>query len=210
MVSSVSVGPGNLFLRIVVLIALLVGGVVAMAETHAWWTLVLALAGLVIAAGAVAVSVQAMLRRDVDTEPSAPSSTRVTALTALAAVALILAVALPDGQSAADSTTSPTAAAASRTVRDFLASAVLEDNAYAACQYLTVTAQEQVARMAGNHQTCRDALSATQPSFAAIHSEGALRALDVRAMVVGHSTADVTVHRPGHPRWPLAVRRQFC
>jgi hypothetical protein len=207
MVASVSVGPGDLFLRIVVLVALLVGGVVATAETHAWWTLVLALVGLVIAAGAVVVSVQAMLGRDADAQPSSPSRARVAALTALAAVALILAVALPDDQSAADSTSRPTAAAATQTVRDFLASAMLEDNAYAACQYLTLTAQEEVARSAGSDETCRDALTATPPSFAGVHSEGALRALDVRATVVGHSTADVTVHRPGHRAVTFVLHR---
>jgi hypothetical protein len=207
MVGSMSVGPGELFLRIVVLIALLVGGIVATARTDAWWTLTLAVAGLVIAAGAIVISVQAMLRRDVDAEPSAPSRARVAAFAALAAVALVLAVALPDDQSAADSTTSPTPAAASQTVRDFLATAVLEDNAYAACQYLTASAQEEVARIAGGDQTCRDALTAAAPSFDGIHSEGTLHALDVRAVLVGHSTAHVTVDRPRYPPVTFVLKR---
>ncbi len=37
-----SVGPGDLLLRIVVLVALLVGAIVATAQTQAWWTLALA------------------------------------------------------------------------------------------------------------------------------------------------------------------------
>jgi hypothetical protein len=67
-----SVGPGDLLLRIVVLVALLVGGIVATAQTRAWWTLALAVAGLVLAAGAISLTVQAMLGRDVDARPSAP------------------------------------------------------------------------------------------------------------------------------------------
>jgi hypothetical protein len=73
-----SVGPGDLLLRIVVLLALLVGGVVATAETHAWWTLALAVAGLLIAAGGIAVTVGAMLGSDVDAQPSAPGRPSAT------------------------------------------------------------------------------------------------------------------------------------
>jgi hypothetical protein len=202
-----SVGPGELLFRIVVLGALLVGGVVATAQTHAWWTLALAVAGLVLAAGAVTISVQGMLTRGDDAEPSAPSRSRVAALCTLAAVALVLAVALPDDQAAADSTTRPTAAAATQTVRDFLATAVLEDNAYAACQYLTIAEQEEVARVAGGAQTCRDVLAASPPSFDGIRSEGALDALDPRAVVIGGSRADVTVARPGYPAVTFDLRR---
>jgi hypothetical protein len=202
-----SVGPGDLLLRIVVLVALLVGGIVATAQTRAWWTLALAVAGLVLAAGAISLTVQAMLGRDVDARPSAPGRARVAALVALAAVALVLAVVIPDDDSAAGSTTSPTAAAATQTVRDFLAGAVLEDSPYAACQYLTLSEQEAVARIAGDGQTCRDALTARPPSFAGIRSEGALRALDLRAEVVGHATADVTVDRARHAPVTFVLRR---
>ena len=202
-----SVGPGDLLLRIVVLVALLVGGIVATAETHAWWTLALAVAGLVLAAGAVALTVQAMLGRDVYARPSAPGRVRVAALVALAGVALVLAVVIPDDDSAASSTTSPTAAAAMQTVRDFLAGAVLEDSPYTACQYLTLSEQQAVARIAGDGQTCRDALTARPPSFAGIHSEGALRALDLRAEVVGRVTADVTVDRPRHAPVTFVLHR---
>jgi hypothetical protein len=203
-----SVGPGDLLLRIVVLVALLVGGIVATAQTHAWWTLALAVAGLVLAAGAVALTVQAMLGRNADAQPSAPGRARVAALVVLAAVALVLAVAIPDDDSAAASTTSPTAAAATRTVRDFLASAVLEDSPYATCQYLTLSEQERVARIAGGGQTCRDALTARPPSFAGLHSEGGLRALDLRARVVGRAAvADVTVDRSGRAPVRFVLRR---
>jgi hypothetical protein len=202
-----SVGPGALLLRIVVLVALLVGAIVATAETHAVWTLALAVAGLVLAAIAMAASVAAMLGRDADARPSAPSRAWLGVLTALAAVALVLAVALPDDRAAADSTARPTAAAAAQTVRTFLATAVLDDDAYEACQYLTPAAQAQVARAAGAGQTCRDALTAAPPSFVAIRSEGELDALAVRAVVTAPSLAEATIARPGQPPVALVLRR---
>ena len=131
----------------------------------------------------------------------------LAALAALAAVPLVLAVAVPDEQSAARSTATPTAAAATQTVRDFLASAVLEDDPYAACQYLTIGAQQEVGRIAGADQTCRDALTARPPSFPGLHSEGTLRALDVRAVLVGRSTADTTVGRPRRPPVTFVLKR---
>jgi hypothetical protein len=132
---------------------------------------------------------------------SAPSSRRRRP------TALVLAVALPDDRAAADSTARPTAAAAAQTVRAFLATAVLDDDAYEACQYLTPAAQAQVARAAGAGQTCRDALSAAPPSFVAIRSEGELHALAVRAVVTAPALAKATIARPGQPPVALVLRR---
>jgi hypothetical protein len=84
---------------------------------------------------------------------------------------------------------------------------VLEDDPYAACQYLTIGAQEEVGRIAGGDQTCRDALTARPPSFAGVHSEGALEALDVRAVLMGRSTADTTVRGPGRPTVTFVLKR---
>jgi hypothetical protein len=181
----------SLLLRIMALVAILVGAVVATAQTRAWWTVALAVAGLVLAAAAVGASLRGLLGRDADAEPEAWGRGRVAALTAVAAVAVVLAIALPVEDSAATSTARPSAAGAAQTVRDFLASAVLDDSAYSACQYLTPAAQQRVARMAGDGQTCRDALTATRPSFAGIQSEGALHALGLRAVARG-GTAYVT------------------
>jgi hypothetical protein len=197
--------PQRLLLDIVVLVAILVGGIVATAEADAWWTAAIAVAALVIAALGIALTVGAMLRAD-DASSLAPRRGRVAASAAVAAVAVVLAIVVPDEGSAATSTASPTAGAAAQTVRDFLATAVLDDDAYVACQYLTSSAQQSVARLAGNDQTCRDALSATQPSFGAVHSEGALHALRLDT-VVRNATADVTARPSGRQPVTFVLQR---
>jgi hypothetical protein len=197
--------PQRLLLDIVVLIAILVGAVVATAEADAWWTAAIAVGGLVIAALGITLAVGAMLRAR-DASPIAPGHGRVVASAVVAAIAVVLAIVLPVEGSAATSTARPTAGAAARTVRDFLASAVLDDNAYAACQYLTPSAQESVVRLAGDGQTCRDALTAAQPSFGAVHSEGALQALRLDA-VVRDGTANVTAQPPGRGSVTFVLQR---
>jgi hypothetical protein len=181
----------RLLLRIIAFVAVLVGAVVATARANAWWTVTLAVAGLVLAAAGVGASVRALLDHAEDARPEAPGGALVATLVGTAAVAVVLALTLGVEQSAATSTARPTAAAADQTVRDFLASAVLDHSAYPACQYLTVAEQQAVARLAGDGQTCRDALTATQPSFAGIGSEGALHALALHARV-GGDAAEVT------------------
>jgi hypothetical protein len=197
-------GPGQLVLRVMVLVAVLVAGLVATALTHASWLLPLTLAGLVAAAAAVAVSVNAMLTED--DRAAAPELYRgpVAALAGVVALALVLAVALPIEDSQAVAAKTPDAASAAATVRSFLASAVLDDNAYEACQYLSLSEQRHVAALAGYGQTCRAALLATQPSLAGVHSEGALHALHLQVSV-RDGTAFVTaatavfVLRPATP-----------
>ena len=175
----------RLLLVIIAFVAILIGAVVGTASADAAWTAALAVAGLVAAAVGIATSVRALLERGEEAEPEAPGRALLATLAMVAAVAVVLAMTLPVEQSAATSTAHPTAAAADQTVRDFLASAVLDDNAYRACQYLAPAAQERVARLAGGGQTCRDALTAAQPSFAGIQSEGALHALALHAVVRG-------------------------
>jgi hypothetical protein len=109
---------------------------------------------------------------------------------------VVLAIVLPVEGSAATSTARPTGRAAAETIRQFLATAVLDDNAFIACQYLTSDAQQSVARLAGDDQTCRDALTATQPSFGNVHSEGSLHALRLDTVVRG-GTAYVTARPSG-------------
>jgi hypothetical protein len=188
-------GPQRLLLEIIVFVAILVGAVVAIGQADAWWTAALAVGGLVIATLGIALAVGAMLRAP-DASPIGPGRSRVVASAVVAAVAVVLAIVLPVEGSAATSTADPTDGAAAQTVRDFLASAVLDDNAYIACQYLTPSAQEGIARVAGNAQTCRDALTATQPSFGTVHSEGALHALRLDTAVRG-DTAHVTARPSG-------------
>jgi hypothetical protein len=196
----------RLLVRIIVFVAVLVGAVVATARADAGWAVALAVAGLVVAVAGIAMSLRGLLARDADAEPEAPGRASVAGLATVAAVAVILALTLPVEQSAATSTARPTAAAAAQTVRDFLASAVLDDSTYSACHYLTPAAQQSVARLAGGGQTCRDALTATQPSFASVHSEGALHALSLRATVRG-GTAYVTATPRGRRSVTFVLRR---
>ena len=194
----------TMLLRIIALVAILVGAVVATAQTRAWWTVALAVAGLIIAAGLTAASMRRLLSEDDDTDSQEPGRRRFALLSIVAIAAVVLAVTLPVDESAAVSTARPTAAAAAETVRSFLAAAVLDDNAYAACQYLTTAEQQRVADLAGGDQTCRDALSATHPSLDEIGSEGALHALALHA-VIRAGTADVTAtpHGRGTVRFVL-------
>ena len=176
-------GPGQLTLRVIALCALLVGGIVATARSHSPWMLVITLAGLLAAAAAVALSVNAMLGQDDRADVTEPYRGPTALLAAVSALTIVLAIALPVADSAAVSTTTPDARSAADTVRAFLASAVLDGNAYAACEYLAPSAQAQVAALAGDGQTCRDALTATTPSFPGVTSEGSLHALHLRATV---------------------------
>jgi hypothetical protein len=187
--------PQRLLLEIIVFVAILVGAVVAIGQADAWWTAALAVAGLVIAALGIGLAVGAMLRAR-DASPMGPGRSGVVASAVVAAVAVALAIVVPVEGSAATSTARPTGGSAAETVRQFLATAVLDDNAYIACQYLTPSAQEGIARLAGNAQTCRDALTATQPSFGTVHSEGALHALRLDTVVRGDS-ASVVARPPG-------------
>jgi hypothetical protein len=188
----------RLVARIIVLAAVVIGAVVATAKAGSWWTVALAVAALVLAAGGVAASVGTMLRAD-DAPQALPARRVGAAFAVVAVVAVALAIALPREESVAMSSTGPGARAAAQTVRDFLASAVLDDNAYAACEYLTPSAQQQVARLAGGDQTCRDALTATEPSFAGIGSEGALHALRLRAVERDGSAFVTAVPRGRRP-----------
>jgi hypothetical protein len=197
--------PQRLLLEIIVFVAILVGAVVAIGQADAWWTAALAVGGLVIATLGIALAVGTMLRAR-DAPPIGPRRSRVVASAVVAAVAVILAIVLPVEGSAATSTAGSTGGAAAQTVRDFLADAVLDDNAYAACQYLTPSAQQGVARLAGDGQTCRDALTATQPSFGAVHSEGALRALRLDTVLRG-GTAYVTARPLGRQPVTFVLQR---
>jgi len=196
----------RLLLRIMAFLALLIGAVVATARADAAWTVTLAVAGLVLAAAGVAMSLRGLLEGADDVTPEAPGRGLVAALAAVAGVAVVLALTLPIADSSATATTKPTAEAAGQTVRDFLATAVLDDSAYPACEYLTTAEQQRVAAIAGDGQSCRAALLTTQPSFDAIHSEGSLHALALHVVVHG-DTADVTVGLHGRPPTTFVLQR---
>jgi len=196
----------RLLLRIMAFVALLIGAIVATARADAAWTVTLAVAGLVLAAAGVGMSLRGMLERADDATPEASGRGVVAALGSVAAVALALALTLPVADSSATSTAKPTAAAADRTVRDFLATAVLDDSAYPGCEYLTAAEQQRIAALAGDGQTCRAALLTTQPSFDGLQSEGSLHALPLHAVVHG-TVADVTARPHGRPPVTFVLQR---
>ncbi|MCW3014298.1 MAG: hypothetical protein JWO02_1390 [Solirubrobacterales bacterium] len=64
--------PLGPLLEIIVLVAILVGAVLAIAQAHAWWTAAIAVAGLTIAAVGTARTAGTMLRAD-EAPPLRPS-----------------------------------------------------------------------------------------------------------------------------------------
>jgi hypothetical protein len=197
--------PARLLLRIVVLTGVIVGAVVVVAKADAAWADVLAVGALVIAACAVGASLRSMMGAE-EAPQAASGRVGVVALAAIPVIAVGLAIALPTQESAARTGGQPTAAGAAQTVRDFLAVAVLDNNAYAACQYLTPAEQQRLWAAAGGQETCREVLTATQPSFAGVHAEGGLHALPLRAVVRG-ATAYVTATPHGRRAATFVLRR---
>jgi len=191
------IGPGGLLGRIIVLAAVIVACLVARAAAHAPALLVVAVAALVAATAGIAQVAAVLLRDAGEGDEAAPERAAPRAATlargrragaatagvALAAVAL--AIVLPHGDAGATATTPATAATADRTVRDFLGDAVLQNDSYDACQYLTQAAQARIARLAGEGESCRDALAATRPAFAGIASEQELRELPLHTTLRG-------------------------
>jgi hypothetical protein len=190
--------PARLVLRIVVLTGVVVGAVVVTAKADAGWADVPAVGAIAIAACAVGASLRSMLAAE--EAPEAPRGrVGVAALAAIPVIAVGLAIALPTQDSVARTGGQPTAAGAAQTVRDFLAVAVIDNNAYAACQYLTPGEQQRLAAAAGGGQTCRDVLTATHPFFAGIQSEGGLDALPLRAVVRGRAAYVTATPHWGRP-----------
>ena len=183
------IGPGGLFARIVVLAAAIVACLVVRAAAHAPAMLVVAVAALIAATAGIARVAAALLRDADGSGEAAPEDTAAraasvargrrtgAAVAAVAVAAVALAIVLPHGDARATATTPATAATADRAVRDFVGDAVLQNDSYDACQYLTQAAQAQITRLAGEGQSCRDALAATRPAFAGLASEQGLREL---------------------------------
>jgi hypothetical protein len=189
-------------LRALVFAGLAAGAIVVAAITRAGWTTALAAVSAAAALAGLVITVRHLRRHEGDPEAAALSRATAVLLATMATVTLVLAIVLRPVE--ARTTSAPTAAAAAQTVRDFLATAVLEDNAYLACQDLTPTAQRQVAGLAGV-PTCREALVATRPTFDGIQSVGPLDRLDLRAAVHdGH--ASVTAVRHGYAPATFGLR----
>jgi hypothetical protein len=191
--------PGEFLAGTVALLALALAGVVVLVLADRTWALVLA----VVAAGAgsvgAAISVGALLADQDGSGGPAPLARAVTGLGTFGVAALVASVVVAIGH-AKPPTPAPTAdaAAAAQSVRDFLTAAVVDDDAFTACGYLTPAEGRRVARLAGDGQTCRAALTANPPALGHVATASGLRALDVRSAVSG-GRARVTVTGAGAP-----------
>jgi hypothetical protein len=196
----------DLLLSAVALIALVIACLVVAAFTDATWALVLALAAGAAATVGMALVTRRMLA-DEDGAPApggAPRSALVVVPVAAATVAVV--VALGHGDASSRSTEAPDAAGAAQTLRDFLVNAAVDDDTYAACEYLTPGEQQRVARLVGQGQTCRDALTATPPALAGVATVGRIRRLHMRTVVRG-GRARITVSGAGRTALTFTLRR---
>jgi hypothetical protein len=193
----------ELAFRAMIFVAIGVAGVAVATATGAWWTTALALAGVALALAGILVTVAQIVGGDAHAD--APRGrARAIALGLVATAALVLAVTLPER--AAARTASPTVAEAQATVRDFLVAAVLQHDAYLACQYLTPAERRRVARHAGPGSDCQEAFVAAAPTFPGVRSVIGLRALPLRAAVRGER-AEVVTPRPGLTPVTFVLRR---
>jgi hypothetical protein len=193
----------ELAFRAMIFVAIAVAGVALATATGAWWTTALALAGVAFAVAGILLTVAQI----VDGEAHAGAArgrARAIVLGLAATAALVLAVTLPEH--AAARTAPATVARAQATVRGFLVAAVLEHDAYLACQYLTPAERRRVARHAGRRTDCQQVFVAAAPTFAGVRSVTQLRALRLRAVVRGER-AEVVAPRPGLTPVTFVLRR---
>jgi hypothetical protein len=196
----------DLLLSAIALIALVIACVVVTTFADTTWTLVLALATLAAATIGMALVTRRLLSDDADASPGRAVPRSALVLGAVAATTLVVAVALDRGDASSRSTDRAQAGGAAQTLRDFLVNAVVDDNSYAACQYLTPGEQQRVARVAGQGQTCRDALTATPPALAGVATGGRIRRLQMRTAVRGER-ARITVSGAGRSSLTFTLSR---
>ena len=187
----------ELAFRAMIFVAIAVAGVAVATATGAWWTLALALAGIAFALAGTLLTIGQMVDAEAPPE-TAHGRGRAIVLGIVAAAALVLAVTLPEH--AAASTPPAPVAEAQGTVRHFITAAVLQHDAYLACQYLTPAEQRRVAR---GTRDCQEAFVAASPTFDGGRSVTGLRALGLRAVVRG-ARAEVVAQ---HPRVTFVLRR---
>jgi hypothetical protein len=189
--------------RAMVFVAIAVAGVAVALATDAWWTTALAFAGVAFALAGMLASVGRLLDRGAPPDP-ARGRARAVVLGVVATAMLVLAVTLPE-HAAARAAPAPVVQAED-TVRGFLIAAVVNDDAYLGCQYLTPAEQARVARLAGRGATCQEALVASQPRFAGVRSVAQLNAVRLRA-VVRDDRARVSAQLPGGKPVTFILRR---
>jgi hypothetical protein len=136
----------------------------------------------------------ALLADDDDTEPeTGPGRAGSVALAAVAVVLIVLAIVVPEHE--AEETTADTGTAtrsAGETLRQFLLLAIVEDDAYPSCQYLTTGEQAAIARLAGA-TSCRLALTSSDPELDGVEDEADVDRLKIDVtMDDGRATAVVS------------------
>jgi hypothetical protein len=192
--------PPELLLRAALFMVIIITAVIVVILADAWWTTLLAAAGVAVGACGVAWVVFALLSDEDDAEAEkGPSRTASLALGTVAVVLLVLALVVPeheDKQSTAG--TAATAGSAEETVRQFLLLAIVEDDAYPSCQYLTTGQQAMLARLAGA-TSCRLALTSTSPSLDGVQNEADVDRLKIRVTVAGDRATAVVSGRGRAP-----------
>jgi phosphatidylglycerophosphate synthase len=193
-------GAPELLLRAALLMVIIITAIIVVIRADAWWTSLLAAAGVAVGACGVVLVALALLSDEDDAEPEAgPSRTGSVALGSVAIVLIVLALVVPEHE--AQETTANaagTARSADETVRQFLLEAIVEDDAYPSCQYLTTGQQATLARQAGA-TSCRLALTSTSPSLDGVENEGDIDRLKIRATVVGDRATAVVSGRDRPP-----------
>jgi hypothetical protein len=200
-------GTPELLLRAVLFVVIVVAAVIVAIRADAWWTTALAVAGVAAGACGVVLVAFALLADEDDAEPEeGPSRTGSIALGILAVVLLVLALVVPEHESVkTDANTAATARSADETLRQFLLTALVEDDAYPSCQYLTTGQQATLARLAGA-TSCRLALTGTSPSLDGVQNEGDVDRLKIRVTVVGDRATAVVSGR-GRPPVTFTLAR---
>jgi hypothetical protein len=175
-------------------VVIVVTAVIVAIRADAWWTTALAVAGVAAGACGVVLVAFALLADEDDAEPeTGPSRSGNIALGTVAVILLVLALVVPESAKT-DANTSATARSADETLRQFLLSAIVEDDAYPSCQYLTTGQQAALARQAGA-TSCRLALTGTSPSLDGVQNEGDIDRLKIRVTVVGSRATAVVSGR---------------
>jgi hypothetical protein len=193
-------GTPEWLLRAALFVVIVVTAVIVAIRADAWWTTALAVAGVAAGACGVVLVAFALLADEDDAEPEeGPSRTGSIVLGILAVVLLVAALVVPEHESAkTDANTAATARSADETLRQFLLTALVEDNAYPSCQYLTTGQQATLAREAGA-TSCRPALTGTSPSLDGVRNEGDVDRLKIRVTVVGDRATAVVSGRDRPP-----------
>lgn len=200
-------GPPELLLRAALFMLIVVAAVVVAIRADAWWTTALAAAGVAAGAGGVVLVALALLADEDDAEPeTGPSRASSLGLAALAVVLLVAALVVPEHE-ARETTANrgATTRSAAETLRQFLLLALVEDDAYPSCRYLTVAEQAAIARLAGA-TSCRLALTSSSPSLDGVQDEADVDRLKIDVTMHGGRATAIVSGRGRSPATFTLVR----